>query len=140
MTKPASMSLAQLDARKAGETPFEFEYVLPNGSGSGVFLSVLGEQCEKVSDEINRLVNERRRREQMAAVQASNSRPGQAPVASVESDIEFAQKLAAVRLVGWRGIEEPFTPENGLQLVKSNADAMQQIIDASKSVTNFLRV
>lgn len=130
-----TISLTQLDARAAGEAPFEFEYQLPNGTGSGVFLSVLGAQSRTVQAETNRLVNERRNADiQREAMQASIGAPIFSPV---EQDIEFGQRLAAIRLVGWRGITEPWSAELALQLIKSNAPLAEQVTKKSAILGNF---
>ncbi len=100
---------------------FEFEYInTATGVRSGVFLSVLGGQSEVVTKEVTMLINERRKQ------------------ANRESNIEFDQRLAAVRLVGWRGITEPFTPENALRLCKSNRDITAQITQQSDYMANFI--
>jgi len=140
MTKPAGLSLADLNARQHGAEAFEFEYLLQDGSGSGVFLSVLGAQSEKVTGEINRLVNERRKKEQVQAARNAGSRAASAEFIPVEDDIAFGQRLSAVRLVGWRGITDPFTPENALALCQSNADVAAQVLEASNETANFLKL
>lgn len=139
MTKPTpGISLKSLDARSASETPFEFEYILPNGAGSGVFLSVLGGQSKQVSTEVNRLMNERRRQEAAHALNAKfGGRKAEAFI-TVESDIEFGQRVAAVRLVGWRGIDEPFSDELALQLCQSNQDISNQVAEKSSDLENFM--
>lgn len=138
MTKTASFSLADLDARKASDGAFEFEYVLPDGEGSGVFLSVLGGQSKTVQDEANRLINERRRKEAVQAAQAKTSRNPET-YTSVESDVEFGQRLAAVRVVGWRGIKETFSPELALSLCRSNQDVASQVLERSNDMANFMK-
>jgi hypothetical protein len=61
--KKAGISLADLDARSTSEVPFEFEYILPNGEGSGVTFKVLGSQSPTVVAEVNKLLDARRRKE-----------------------------------------------------------------------------
>jgi hypothetical protein len=133
------MNLADLDARSASEAAFEFEYLLPSGAATGVFLSVLGSQSPKVSSEINRLVNERRRQQAVADAQPQ-LRGAEPTFTPVESDQEFNQRLAAVRLAGWRGLDDEFTPENALRLCQTNQDISDQIIQRSNNVANFLKL
>jgi hypothetical protein len=132
------ISLASLDARKASSEAVEFEYVTAEGEQTGIFVSILGSQSDKVTSETNRLVNERRQKEaaQAAARMGGREQPTFTPV---EDDIAFGQRLAAVRVAGWRkpdevdgltadqkerfqGIIEDFTPENALLLCRSNGD------------------
>lgn len=135
----AGVSLASLDARTASETPFRFEYILPNGEGSGVFLHVLGPQSPKVTAEVNRLLNERRRKEAMREAQRRvNNRRGE-DFDPVEDDIVFGHRLAAVRLVGWEGITEPYTVELALQLITSNQHIADQVAEQSGALENFMK-
>jgi hypothetical protein len=135
MTK-TSISLASLDARKASEQPFEFEYITPQNEFSGIFLSVLGAQSPSVVAETARLLTERRRKEVASAAVRSRSA---AQALTVEDDIEFGQKVTAVKLVGWRGITEEFTPERALQLIQSNTDVADQINSVSNDLANFMK-
>ena len=135
-------SLDQLDATSASKKAFEFEYRDPStGDGTGLFFSVLGSESEVVTAEVARLINERRRKE---AAREVNRKIGVGAKATehdlFESDIEFGQRLAAVRLVGWRGITEPFTSENAMRLCKSNRDIAKQITDQSDTVGNFIKL
>lgn len=133
-----SLSLSDLNARAAADTAVEFEYVTAAGEPSGVFLSVLGAQSDKVTGEVNRLLNARRQKE---AVQESTRMGGrsQATFTPIEDDIAFGQRLAALRLVGWRGIKEPFSPENALLLCQTNADVADQVIKVSSDAGRFMK-
>jgi hypothetical protein len=135
MTK--TLSLSALSAVAASDTPFEIEYVLPNGEGSGVFLSVLGGQSATVQEAVNKMVNDRRRKQ--AAAEALKKGPDKADFTPIEDDIAFGHRLTAVRLVGWRGITEDWSAENALTLVRSNADIAEQITSASNNLANFMK-
>ncbi len=139
MTKQTLVSLKSLDARAQADVPYEFEYILPNGEGSGIFLSVLGSQSKTVTEAVNKLMNERRRVEEVAAINARTGGRKTAAIIPVEDDIAFGQKLAAVRLVGWRGIAEPFDPDLALELVEMNADIANQINEQSNAAENFMK-
>ncbi len=130
-------SLNDLSATKASDEAFEFELEDSNGVRRGIFLKVLGSQSEKVTSEVARLINARRRSE---AARAMRSNKKTVEFEPIESDIEFGQRLAAVRLVGWRGITEPWTPENALTLCRSNRDISAQIVEKSDDMANFMRV
>lgn len=135
MTKTATISLSDLNARKHADTPFEFPFRNPDGTETGVILLVLGAHSETVQAETNRLVNERRAADaQREALQSSIGAPQFTPV---ETDVEFGQRLTAVRLVGWKGITEEWSKERALQLVKSNPSLQDQVTKASANVGNF---
>lgn len=131
-----TLSLADLDAVSASDTPFEFEFIRADGTGSGVFLQVLGSQSEKVTSETNKLVNARRKQQAQAEAVKGRSAAG-ADFTPIESDLEFGHKLTAVRLVGWRGISDEFTPEGALRLVSRNSAIAEQVTVASNDIGNF---
>lgn len=136
-TAPAALlSLADLDLRAASDATFEFEYIGTNGAGTGVFLTILGEHSEKVTTAVNAMINERRR---MDATREANATTPADNIMPVEDDVAFGQRVAAVRLVGWRGIQEDFTPERGLQLCRSNPPAAAQIMTKSRQLQNFTK-
>jgi hypothetical protein len=135
MTK-TTLSLADLNTRKASETPFVFEYILPDGSGSGIKLKVLGAQSPAVVKATSDLVNERRRKD---AVRAAEAGPGRVAeqITPVEEDIEFGQRTAATRLVGWEGIAEEWSADNALQLCRDNPEVAAQVLAQSNKLSNF---
>jgi hypothetical protein len=138
MTK-APISLKSLDARAASEVPFKFEYLLADGTGSGVFLHVLGGQSKTVTEEVNRLMNLRRSADAVQAIAARTGGRKADSFVTVESDIEFGQRIAAVRLVGWDGITEPYDPDLALELCKSNTDISNQVAEKSSDMGNFMK-
>jgi hypothetical protein len=142
MSDPKTMNdvlvdLNDLDAVTAGDTPFEIEYIRADGSGSGVFLLVLGGQSEKVQAEVNRLVNERRKKQAAAAALAKG--PDKADFTPIEDDIAFGHRLTAVRLVGWRGIKQDWSPDNAFRLISRNSEIAEQVTTASNNLANFMR-
>lgn len=134
------ISLSSLNAVKASEAPFEFEYITPGGEPSGVFLSILGGQSEVVTKTAAKMINDHRKKK--AAREASSRFQSKHNVDfdTLESDVEFGQRLAAVRLVGWRGITDPFTPENALELCRINKLIAAQIMEQSENLANFMNL
>jgi len=150
MTKSTGVSLASLNARKAAEVPTEFEYTF-EGKPTGLFFKVLGSQCASVTQTINRLVNERRKEEAARAALST-----EANFTPIEDDIAFGQRLAAIRLVGWRkpgetqglapdqverfqGIEDDWTAQAALTLCQDNPDIAAQITATSNKLSNFIK-
>lgn len=136
-----SFSLADLDATTASETPFEFDYVKPNGDKSGIRFSVLGGNSDAVRSTAAEMINARRQKQAAKEMQRQRSGRNNRAVAeydTVESDIEFGQRLAAVRLVGWTGIKEPWSPENAAQLCRSNPHVAAQVMEESDDLQNFM--
>ena len=135
-----TLSLDDLDSTKAAADAFEFEYVNALGEPSGVFLQILGSQAEVVTREVARLVNDRRRKEAARDVaRRVGTGPKVVEFETLESDVEFGQRLAAVRLVGWRGITEAWSPENALRLCRGNRELAAQITTQSDLTGNFTK-
>lgn len=130
-----SFSLDQLDLAKQCESSFEFE-VLDDatGKGTGVFLSVIGAHAPAVQNFTKKALNERRRFDEM-----QEKRGKKAVTRTIEEDIEFGTELASIRVVGWRGISDPFSPENAIRLCTINPPIKEQILKASEDIANFMK-
>lgn len=138
MTKEtvAAFSIDDLDAESACETPVEFEFIDETGANSGIFLQVLGGESATVKTKTNELMDQRRRQDEIRHV---NVRPGKpAPITPTESDIAFGKRLAAIRLVGWRGIKEPYSPELALKLVTKRDELSAQVLTVSNDIARFM--
>lgn len=135
---PKLVSLASLDARAASAVAMPFEYITPAGDPTGIILHLLGGQSKIVQDEANKAINERRRKEAMVAAQAKTSRNTDDYV-TVETDVAFGQRLAAIRLTGWEGIEETWSAELGLLLCQNNNDVAAFILAKSNDMANFMK-
>lgn len=155
MTKTTGVSLASLNARKASEEAYEFEYVAPDGSLSGIFLSVIGTHSDTITKAMVETADEQRRRENVRAMKNSKARPENADLGSLAEDIDIGAKQAAKRLVGWRtpkdveglsaaqlerfqGIEEPWSEENALTLCRTNPDVSAQVMAKSNDLGNWM--
>ena len=135
------ITLNDLDATKASAEAFEFEYINAAGEATGIFFSVLGGESEVVRAETSRLQNERRRK---AAAREVAQKVGvgarKVEFEPFESDVIYGRRLAAVRLVGWRGIDDPFTPEAALYLCQNNDHIAAQITEQSNAMENFINL
>ena len=138
-TAPArKVSLSSLNTRQASEQPFWFDYVGPDGEATGIRFGVLGSQGYTVQRAINEAVNQRRRKEAIREAEGASASPAD-QVTPIEDDIAFGQRLAAVRLIGWEGIEDPFTPENALLLCQTNPEIAAEVTKQSNRVGNFTK-
>ncbi len=131
MSKTTGFSLADLDLTSASEKAFEFEYLRTDGSETGVFLTVLGSQAPLVQSWVRKSLNRRRSQEAMAA------KRGKEIDRTVEDDEQFGVDAAAIRVVAWRGITEPYSPENALLLMTNNSELRDQVFEASNNLGNF---
>jgi hypothetical protein len=71
---------------------------------------------------------------------STGSRPLAAEFTPIEDDVAFGQRLAAARICGWRGITEDFTPDLALRLCQSNPEVSAQVVEASNTLSNFMKV
>jgi hypothetical protein len=128
-------SLSDLDVTKQSEAGFEFEVLDDStGKGVGVHLTVIGAHAPAVQKFTSKKLNERRVFDEM------NERRGKkAQIRKIEDDVEFGIELAAIRIVGWRGISDEFTPANAIQLCTVNPTIREQILKASEDLANFTK-
>lgn len=136
-----NVSLQDLDAKAASSEAVEFEYISPSGNPTGIFFSIIGSHSDVVAAATANLQNERRRKAAARDVQQKMT-IGQPKVEfdRFEDDVAYGQQMAATRLTGWRGINDPFTPENALRLCKSNAHIAAFITQCSEELGNFFKL
>lgn len=129
-------SLDDLDVTKACEKGYEFEVSDDaTGKGVGIFLTVLGAHADRITEYTKKSLNERRLEEAMA--QKRDPRGKRPNVVPIEEDIEFSTELVALRVIGWRGIKEPYSHANAVRLCKSNPAIKEQILKESDNLANF---
>lgn len=133
MIKNTGISLDDLNLVAASENSYEFEYFRPDGRATGVHISVLGSQAPKVQEWIRKTLNRRRTQEAIAA------KRGKEVERLIEDDEQFGIEAAAIRVCGWRGIAEPYTPEAALILCTNNSEIREQIFEASNNLGNFTK-
>lgn len=136
-----NVSLDDLDASKASDVPFEFEYINHLGVATGIFFSVLGDESEVIRAVKCQMQNERRQKAAAREVTtrlAGNTRKPEFD--KFEEDVSYGQKMAAARLVGWRGINDTFTKEGALRLCTSNNHIAVAITAASEAMGNFIKL
>jgi len=125
-------TLAELNTRKASETPYTFELLI-DGQKTGVMLDVVGQQSETFTNKATAIAKEY---ELAKGLESDN------PAAFLISERTklMTNKLVASRLIGWAGIKEEFSDDVALELVSSNQDAFTQILEASNKIGNFIKL
>lgn len=139
----ALMGLDDLDAVTAADKPFEFEYIHPTRGKCGVFLQVIGDESTRVRAAVNLLVNDMRKANAKRAADAAEAAllAGDKPepvFTPVEDDIASGNEHAAIRLVGWRGLKEKWSPENALRAVSRNSDLKSKVLGEAAKLANFM--
>jgi hypothetical protein len=128
-----TFSLNDLDVTKNCEAGFEFEVTDDaTGKGVGIHLTVIGAHAPAVLDFTRKSLNARRVFDEMNEKRGKKSQSR-----SIEDDIEFSTNLVAIRVIGWRGITDEFTPEGAIKLCTINPPIREQILKASEDLANF---
>ena len=130
-----AVSISSLNLTKASDTPAKLELIdEESGKSLGITLSVIGSHSEKITKLIAKAVNAKRQAEELAKKKGKDVQPSK-----VEDDLDFANELAAARIVGWEGIEESFSADLALELVKTNPQIREQVMTFSDNASNYLK-
>lgn len=132
MSKTNVVSLADLNLKAKCAAGFTFPLLGDDGTETGVSLTVIGAHAEPVQKWVNAELNKRRVQDAMQV-----KRGKEVSVRTIEDDIEFGAEFVAIRIIGWSGISEPFTPENALALCEVNPLVVEQVKAASEEMGNF---
>jgi len=112
---------------------YEFEYVSESSAlPTGIFISVASSNSEKVKEWTRKALNKIRQREAMQAKRGKDIE-----VRTVEEDEQFSIESAAIRMTGWRGITQEFTPDLAIKLCTINPEIRAQVIKESDNLGNF---
>lgn len=123
--------IADLDFAGASEKPFEFQVKDASGAPLEFWLSILGDDSEKVQKFLTRKVNEERR------AMALSARKGKGEYSPIENDIDFTIESCVVRTVGWRGAEEEFSEDLARLMFRRNKHIRAQVMEESANAANF---
>jgi hypothetical protein len=114
---------------------YEFEYVSESSAiPSGIYITVLGSNSDHVKKWVRQALNKMRQREAMQAKRGKD-----VDIRTVEDDEQFSIESAAIRVTGWRGISQEFTPELAIKLCTINPEIRAQIIKESDDLGNFTK-
>lgn len=131
-----SFDIKLQDYSKAAEFGYEFELKLPTGSGSGAYLTVIGEQSPTVKQYAKRKFQEYQQRQQIA------KRKGKEDDITLDEAEEMAVEAALVRLIDWKGITEDgkevkFSKDKAREILKQHSWIRDQINEESSDILNF---
>lgn len=133
MTKSKTVSLEDLNISKQCEDAFEFEYIDPAGNKTGIYISVIGSNAEKVRKFSIAEANKVRKEAALKGKRKDNE------FTPIEDDIEYFIRDAANRIVAWRGIDQECNAENAEYLCRVNSEIRRQVVEASNELSNFTR-
>lgn len=127
------VDITSFDAVTECEYGHEFELKDKDGiSGIGVRLVVLGKHADVVNKWINKTVNTLIREKQIAERKGRNMDPK-----SLDDIREQNIEGAVIRVVGWKNVKQPFTPDLLKAALKRNPHWIDQIVEESDNLGNF---
>lgn len=129
-----AVSLADMNLAKRCDQGYEFEYMNENDKPTGIFFTVIGGHSEKIKRATFAAYD---RNARMEAMQKKRGRDVE--IKPLEEQADENLEITALRVIGWRGITEPCTPENVLLLMKTNVLVVKQVLEASENIANFTR-
>jgi hypothetical protein len=112
------------------ETPYEFEVTSElTGKGIGLYITVTSAHAKEVNVLLKSRMMLKHRTSELISLYLDNDS------LNVVDDQELEILSATARVVGWRGIIEPFTRDNVLILCSTNPFIRQQIINVSNDIS-----
>lgn len=129
-------SIADMKAKVANEDTFDFEPLLPSLEPSGVVLKLKSDLAPSVDARLKELIDANTRKQQLMAMQAEKSRPGEAPIASVDDMANFGRKLIAVRVAGWN-MPDAFSESAVIELLRYWDGLGNQILAKTADAARF---
>lgn len=128
------IDINSFDAVKDSEQGFDVKINNADGTDSGVVLTVLGKHSDKVTGWTKKKFSEYQREAEMAKRRGKEVEPK-----SLDELEEFNLSNAAVRVTGWKNIEQEFSEELLKGALKRNPHWLEQIIEASDDAANFIK-
>ena len=130
--------LAKHNYTEIAEAGYEFELKLPGtGEGTGVFITVRGDQSKTVKAFGRKKYSEFKLREQQAKRRGKDVED-----MTLEEAEELSVESAIVRVIGWKNITEngkdvPFTKENAERIFKEYSWIKDQVMEEAGQLLNF---
>lgn len=104
-----TINLASLDTAAASETPYDLELISPfDGEPTGLFIQVLGHNC----DAVRAVQNEQRNRDRKRLFEAQ--RTGKPQIPTSDDDDADGLEIAVAATVGWYEKKKGGKREDGL--------------------------
>lgn len=133
-----TFDLAKHNYTEIAEAGYEFELKLPGtGEGTGVFITVRGDQSKTVKAFGRKKYSEFKLREQQAKRRGKDVED-----MTLEEAEELSIESAIVRVINWKNITEngkevAFTKENAERIFKEYSWIKDQVMEESGQLLNF---
>lgn len=127
------IDIEAFDAVADSESGHDIEMKQADGiTGTGVYFTIIGRNADAVVKWISREVNKAAREQQMAERRGKTVDP--TPLEEVKLK---NMEGAAIRVTGWRNVQQAFSPELLRKVLTRNPHWVDQIIEASNDMGNF---
>jgi hypothetical protein len=133
MTKK-TVSILDFDAVKDSSNAIDVDMKSVDGESLGIIFKVIGKNADEVQQLQRKMMRKRQTEEFIAQRKGKPLDP--VPIEELE---EQGLDLTAVRVVGWEGVNEPFTKELLMQVLKRNPHWVEQVLEASSADANFIK-
>jgi hypothetical protein len=133
MTKK-TVSILDFDAVKDSSNAIDVDMKSVDGESLGIIFKVIGKNADEVQQLQRKMMRKRQSEEFIAQRKGKPLDP--VPIEELE---EQGLDLTAVRVVGWEGVNEPFTKELLMQVLKRNPHWVEQVLEASSADANFTK-
>jgi hypothetical protein len=133
-----TFDLAKHNYTEIAEVGYKFELKLPGtGEGTGVFITVRGDQSKTVKAFGRKKYSEFKLREQQA-----KRRGKEAEDMTLDEAEELSIESAVIRVIAWENITEngkevPFTKENAERIFKEYSWIKDQVMEEAGQLLNF---
>jgi len=133
-----TFDLAKHNYTEIAEEGYTFELKLPGtGEGTGVFITVRGDQSKTVKAYGRKKYSEFKLREQQAKRRGKDVED-----MTLEEAEELSIESAVVRVITWENITEngkevPFTKENAERIFKEHSWIKDQVMEEAGQLLNF---
>lgn len=132
--KKTTVDITSFNAVKESEQGYDLKMLTPDGKDTGVIFTIIGKYAEPVQKWTKKLFAEYQRDAEIA------KRKGrEAPAKSIDELREQNIEGAAVRVTGWKNVEQDFSPELLKTVLVNNPHFVEQIIEESDSASNFAK-
>lgn len=129
-----ALDITGFDAVAESEVGFEFELKGAQDEGTGVMVSIIGRHADVVVKWTSKLLNQMQREEAMAKKSGKA-----APIKTLEELREQNVEAAAMRVIGWKNVKQPFSQDLMKQALRRNPHWVDQIIKESDDLGNFTK-
>jgi len=103
-----------------------------SGEDTGITMTVIGSNSDIVQKHHSRHIDALRVKDAMAKKRGKDVEPE-----PFEKDVAHTAESAAIRLIGWTGIDRPWSPEAAIELCTVNPLVFSQVMKESDELGNF---